>query len=78
MTGKTHRREVRCVKCGSWWHHPKEPLHFTSWNEWEEEHPGKETVVCPNCGGVTGVSGETVRFTGNGGGRAGKPGKKRG
>jgi rRNA maturation protein Nop10 len=63
MTGKTRRREVRCTKCGSWWHNPKEPVHFGSWDEWADEHPGKEALVCPNCGEVTEVSGETARFT---------------
>ena len=63
MTGKTHRREIRCAKCGWWWHHPKEPLHFASWDEWAEEHQEKETLACPSCGERIEVGSETVRFT---------------
>lgn len=62
MKGPERKREVRCTKCGWWWHHPTEPIHFASWDEWAEEHPEKETLVCPNCGEVTDVSEETVRF----------------
>jgi ribosomal protein S27AE len=63
MSGQVSRREVRCPRCGWWWHHPKEPIHFASWDEWGEEHPEKETLFCPNCGEVAEVSGENVRFT---------------
>ncbi|HUK38745.1 MAG TPA: hypothetical protein VLV30_06500 [Methanomicrobiales archaeon] len=80
MTGKTHRREIRCAKCGWWWHHPREPIHFGSWDEWADDHPGKEVLTCPNCGEVTEVGEGTVRFTpvgkeGEGKEGAGKPGK---
>jgi uncharacterized C2H2 Zn-finger protein len=61
MTGQ-HRREVRCPRCGWWWHHPKEAIHFSSWDEWGEEHPEKELLACPNCGVVTEVSEGNVRF----------------
>ena len=77
MAGKTHRREVRCVKCGFWWHHPREPLHFASWDEWAEEHQEKETLACPNCGERTEVSEGTTRFSETGDVKA-KAGKKKG
>jgi len=57
------KREVRCSKCGWWWHHPREPIHFASWDEWDEEHPEKERLACPNCGEVVEVSGDNVRFS---------------
>ena len=78
MTGKAHRREVRCAKCGFWWHHPKEPLHFASWDEWAEEHQERETLACPNCGERTEVSEGTTRFTETGEAKVAKPGKKQG
>ena len=56
-------REIRCAKCGWWWHHPKEPLHFASWDEWAEEHQERETLACPNCGVRTEVGEGNVRFT---------------
>jgi predicted RNA-binding Zn-ribbon protein involved in translation (DUF1610 family) len=62
MTG-THVREIRCPRCGWWWHHPKEPVHFASWDEWGEEHPEKEKFTCPNCGEVSEVGEGNVRFT---------------
>ena len=62
MTEK-HAREIRCPRCGWWWHDPKEPVHFASWDEWGEDHPEKETFACPNCGEVTEVSEGNVRFT---------------
>jgi DNA-directed RNA polymerase subunit RPC12/RpoP len=62
MTG-LHRREVRCEKCGWWWHHPREPIHFASWDEWAEEHQKRETLACPNCGVRTEVSEGNVRFS---------------
>jgi DNA-directed RNA polymerase subunit RPC12/RpoP len=74
MTG-THLREIRCPRCGWWWHHPKEPLHFSSWDEWGEEHPEKEVLTCPNCGEVTDVGEGNVRFSGIGPRKTGK-GKK--
>ena len=63
MTVQATKREVRCTKCGWWWHHPREPIHFGSWDEWAEEHPERETLTCPNCGEVTEVSEGTVRFS---------------
>ena len=76
MAGKTHRREIRCAKCGWWWHHPREPLHFASWDEWQEEHPEKETLTCPNCGEVVEVGEETARFVPEPAPK-GRPGKKK-
>ena len=77
MTGAMHRREVRCPRCGWWWHHPKEPIHFGDWDEWWEEHPERESLSCPNCGEVVEVSGKNTRFS-----RVGSPesgsGKKKG
>jgi ribosomal protein S27AE len=76
MTGTVTRREVKCAKCGWWWLHPREPLHFASWDEWQEEHPEKETLVCPNCGEVTEVGEGTTRFTKHEPGRT-KPDRKK-
>jgi DNA-directed RNA polymerase subunit RPC12/RpoP len=78
MTGKAHRREVRCAKCGFWWHHPREPLHFASWDEWAEEHQEKETLSCPSCGERTEVSEGTVRFSEFEKPGKGKPAKRKG
>jgi DNA-directed RNA polymerase subunit RPC12/RpoP len=78
MTGKTRKREIRCAKCGWWWHHPKEPVHFASWDEWAEEHQEKETLACPSCGERTEVSEGTVRFTEVTQPEKGKPAKRKG
>ena len=77
MTGAMHRREVSCPRCGWWWHHPKEPIHFADWDEWGEEHPEKEVLACPNCGEVVEVSEKTVRFTKEGKERKGGPVRKK-
>ena len=74
MKGK-HLREIRCAKCGWWWHHPREPIHFSSWDEWAEEHQERETLACPNCGERTEVGEGNVRFSGVEPRKAGK-GKK--
>jgi uncharacterized C2H2 Zn-finger protein len=76
MSGQVSRREVRCPRCGWWWHHPKEAIHFASWDEWGEEHPEKETLACPNCGEVTEVSEGNVRFTKIEEKKKGKPASK--
>jgi predicted RNA-binding Zn-ribbon protein involved in translation (DUF1610 family) len=75
MTGQEMKREVKCPHCGWWWHHPREPIHFGSWDEWAEEHPEKENLTCPNCGKVTEVSEETVRFSKKGTEQAERPRK---
>jgi predicted RNA-binding Zn-ribbon protein involved in translation (DUF1610 family) len=63
MTKKQMKREITCPRCGWWWHHPKEPVHFASWDEWGEEHPEKEELSCPNCGEIVEVSEGNVRFS---------------
>lgn len=78
MTGQKTTREVRCTRCGWWWHHPREPIHFGSWDEWAEEHPEKEKLVCPNCGEVTEVSEETVRFSKKGKEKTGRSERAKG
>ena len=50
-------------------------LHFASWDEWAEEHPEKETLVCPNCREVTEVSEGTVRFSKKGKEKTGRSGE---
>ena len=81
MKGQAMKREVKCGRCGWWWHHPAEPIHFASWDEWAEDHPEKESLTCPNCGAVTDVSEGNVRFSRHIAGRKGaqkKTGGKRG
>ena len=82
MKGQAMKREVKCEKCGWWWHHPSEPIHFASWDEWAEDHPEKESLTCPSCGAVTDVSEGNMRFSkhvaGTKGAQKKTGGKKRG